>query len=713
MKMSIRIKFFIILIAFSLGPMLFSRTLMGREATQAAQEMADKTRQEMHQIINAELETNAVSLMQYLEARGQMFSIGVQLLAKSVEHALFWERPVHDLPNHMTTSFGKSDQAPADQIESPVYLRKVRRGEIKPVQVSMEHAAFKLPMHEAVPDAEETMYRLNSVVDTIKDIHREHGFGPYWYNVGLDSGLFMTYPGHGQYPMRWDHREQAWYHSFKGHKNKVAWTMPEIDPVTRLAITSLSTPIHDPEGNFVGAVGMDIPLSSILEEASLKSRWSDKIQSFLVKLHPGEKPEDGYLLILAQQAYDDTNRRSWMSGIEAEYMVANDGENTTRLIRAMTESESGVIRLPYKGEDCVWAYASNKDFSFLLIIPEAVATQLPDQVAGSISSIFERIRTISLYVSGLAFVVVGLIAWFGSRKVTRPLLHMASAAKRLARGDFSTRIDMHTGDERDQLINAFNEMGPKLQEHLHLRRDMELAQQVQQLLLPANVPELEGWEISGGIEFCDETGGDYYDFIPMTQGDNQCLGVVLGDVSGHGVPSALMMATVRGQLHSLSKAPLRPCRRIQAINTVLSRDLDGTGRFLTLFYLRLCANDSEVIWVRAGHDPAIRYTPETDEFSQLNGEGLPLGVLEEYTFEEYSTQLHAGEILLLATDGVWEARNEEGEMFGKERMLAIIRENAHNPIETVRKAIVQAVEKFQANGQEDDIAVVVIKRVQS
>ena len=244
-----------------------------------------------------------------------------------------------------------------------------------------------------------------------------------------------------------------------------------------------------------------------------------------------------------------------------------------------------------------------------------------------------------------------------------------------------------------------------------LRRDLELAQEVQNLLLPRHAPDLEGWDISGGIAFCDQTGGDYYDFIPVHDPAGDGLAVVLGDVSGHGVSSALVMATARGQLHALAGAPFTAGERLQAVNQVLSHDLDGTGRFLTLFSLRLTANVGEVCWVRAGHDPAVRYNPATGEFGELAGEGLPLGVMEEAEYPTNRAVIEPDEVLVMATDGVWEARDGSGEMFGKQRMLAIIGENAHKSAQDIRRAIMDAVEVFQENGQNDDIAVVAVKRL--
>ena len=217
----------------------------------------------------------------------------------------------------------------------------------------------------------------------------------------------------------------------------------------------------------------------------------------------------------------------------------------------------------------------------MLFRSERVVSQLPDEVSASLTALFTEMRDIAAIISGVMLIVTGLIAWFGSKAVTKPLLVMADAARRLANGDFSARMTIRTGDERDIFIDSFNEMGPKLKELMLISKDLELAQEVQRLLLPRTKPQLAGYDISGGIAYCDQTGGDYYDFIEVNCESSCALGVVLGDVSGHGVPSALVMATARAQLHSLSKVTMAPEDRIAAINTFLSNDLDGTGRFLT------------------------------------------------------------------------------------------------------------------------------------
>jgi len=711
MKFSIRIKFFVVLIAFSLGPMLISRTLMGRQAGNMAEEISGSTHDEMLQIIRADLENNAVASLKFLDSRGQSMSLTVQLLARLAENALQSTEPPSQSELYFASNFSTGGKEPADTAPAAGYVYKIHGGTSIPLNVSLQNAAFRLPHDGSDPNRLDQAHRLNSIIPMVRDAFRELNLEAPWFNIGLESGVFLTYPGHGMFPMHYEHRNQKWYLRARDVTDKTVWTTPAMDPATRLAVATVSYPIRDKDGKFIGAASLDVPVSRIINEVSLKSRWSDQIESFLVYYDPENNEHESRLLIMAQDAYDEGKRRHWMADIEAETMNSGDPVAYAAFLKELRTKESGVVKLPHNGRDCFWAFARRDDLYFLLIAPDSVVTELPDQMSSTVNSLFQQIRDISAIVSGVMLILVGLIAWFGSKAVTKPMLVMAAAAKRLAAGDMTARINMRTGDERDQLINSFNEMVPKLKEHLDMSRDFELAHEVQNLLLPRSEPDLPGYDISGGIVFCDQTGGDYYDFIDVPNGGGRALGVVLGDVSGHGISSALLMATARGQLHSLSRVHLSPSERIQAINTVLCNDMDGTGRFLTLFYLRLGADSSSISWVRAGHDPAIRFNPNTCTFSELGGEGLALGVTGDYVYQDYEAELEPGEILVLATDGVWESRNAEGKMFGKERMLAIIRENAQKDAEGIRTALMQEVNAYQGNGQEDDIAVVVIRKV--
>jgi sigma-B regulation protein RsbU (phosphoserine phosphatase) len=304
-------------------------------------------------------------------------------------------------------------------------------------------------------------------------------------------------------------------------------------------------------------------------------------------------------------------------------------------------------------------------------------------------------------------VLVLLVGWIGTRTILRPLYVMVKAWGRLSTGDFTVRLNEHTGDERDTLINAFNDIVPRLEAHWHLSQSMELARQIQRNLLPAQAPEMPGLDLSGDSHYCDQTGGDYYDVFKT---GNASLVVVVGDVSGHGVSSALLMTTARAMIRSMSIMEPDPARRITLVNRLLFPDTSDTSDFITLFYLEFDMANRRLHWVRAGHDPALLYDPHTDQFVELTGEGMALGIEKEYDFVARSRPVgNSGEVIVIGTDGIWEAFNPQREMFGKERLCQVIRENHHRGASAIRDAVFSAVNTFAGSQQEDDITLAVVK----
>jgi len=255
-----------------------------------------------------------------------------------------------------------------------------------------------------------------------------------------------------------------------------------------------------------------------------------------------------------------------------------------------------------------------------------------------------------------------------------------------------------------------NAMTDGLLERDRLRRGLYLAQEIQQALLPRKCPDINGLEIAARSLSCDETGGDYFDFIGN---DNKQLDAVIGDVSGHGISSAILMASVRAFLRQRAHLPGSLSQVLSDVNRQLVLDVEDSGSFMTLFYLRLDLKKSCLSWIRAGHDPAIRYDPYSGSFDEMRGEGPALGIAEQALFEENQKDgLTAGQIIVLATDGVWEARNKKGDMFGKEPLYDIIRQNSNAAAENILEKFFQSLEKFQAGAVcEDDITIVVIKIV--
>ena len=262
-----------------------------------------------------------------------------------------------------------------------------------------------------------------------------------------------------------------------------------------------------------------------------------------------------------------------------------------------------------------------------------------------------------------------------------------------------------------ELIRSFNSMTQQLKERMEMKQAMNLAIEVQQNLLPKKMPIVKGLDIAARSIYCDETGGDLYDFLEINGRKADRIGIAVGDVSGHGIPAALLMASVRAFLKSRVVQPGSAAEVISDVNRLVTHDTGDTGQFMTLFYASIDIGRKELRWVRAGHDPAVLYDPHTDSFTELDGRGMALGVNGGYVYHEGGTlAMSHGQVFLIGTDGLWETHNNSAEMFGKNRLEAVIRQVADASADRILGSIIQAVQDFRASAkQEDDITLAVIK----
>ena len=243
------------------------------------------------------------------------------------------------------------------------------------------------------------------------------------------------------------------------------------------------------------------------------------------------------------------------------------------------------------------------------------------------------------------------------------------------------------------------------------KKSLALAGEIQKNLLPHESPRVQGLDIAGRNETCDEIGGDYFDFFWGLECLNNHFDAVVGDVTGHGVEAALLMTTARAFLRMRASQCGDISEIVTEMNRHLTLDFLDTGRFMTLFYISIDPDHKTLQWVRAGQDPAVIYDPLKDRFEELKGEGLALGVDENFSYlQNLKSGLRPGQIIAIGTDGIWETFNQSGEMFGKALFREIIRKNSHLGAEQIVAAVYHELDKF-ANGakKKDDITLVIIK----
>jgi serine phosphatase RsbU (regulator of sigma subunit) len=236
------------------------------------------------------------------------------------------------------------------------------------------------------------------------------------------------------------------------------------------------------------------------------------------------------------------------------------------------------------------------------------------------------------------------------------------------------------------------------------------AREIQQNLMPKSDPEVDGFDIAGKCIWCDETGGDYYDFINRRDLGQRKIGIVVSDVSGHGISSALLMTTARAFIRELTLSQMSPASIISEVNKRLTRDIGESGMFMTMFYSEIDTQEKCIRWARAGHEPAILYDPDTNSFEDLSGQGVPLGVWEDSAYEESNKPVNPGQVILMGTDGIKETCNPKGEMFGKNRLKKIMRDHAQKSAKEIIAALVDAMENFRFPIEmKDDVTLVIVK----
>lgn len=244
-----------------------------------------------------------------------------------------------------------------------------------------------------------------------------------------------------------------------------------------------------------------------------------------------------------------------------------------------------------------------------------------------------------------------------------------------------------------------------------LARTLSLADEIQRNLLPAGEFESPFFDIAGTSVFCSETGGDYYDVANTGSGEGAAVRVVVGDVTGHGIEAALLMTTARALLRGRLLQPGDLAEVMNDVNAQLAADVKDSGRFVTLFLLHLLPAEGRLEWVRAGHDPAVRYDPENDRFTALRGPGVALGVDDRTAFTFNRREgLRPGQVIVLGTDGLWEGRSEAGEPFGKARILETVKDLCQSGAQDILSGVVARFDAFRGERPlEDDVTLVIVK----
>jgi serine phosphatase RsbU (regulator of sigma subunit) len=295
--------------------------------------------------------------------------------------------------------------------------------------------------------------------------------------------------------------------------------------------------------------------------------------------------------------------------------------------------------------------------------------------------------------------VITITLWESEEAVQRSLEVLAPLRAELSKAFAADRVDteyyevgeMHTQEIRQREL---------------VEQELEVARSIQQASLPKEVPTLEGWQISPFYRPAREVGGDFYDFHFLSEGR---VGLVVGDATGKGVPAALVMSTTLGMIQLAAGAldSSSPGEVLSRVNETLFARIPP-NMFVTCFYAILDPENASLSYANAGHDPP--YLQRRGEAEELRARGMPLGLMPGMDYKEKEIVLDAGEVALFYTDGLVEAHNPKGEMFGFPRLRALIAEHAVEG--SLGEFLMEELYSFVGEGweQEDDITLLTLHR---
>lgn len=312
--------------------------------------------------------------------------------------------------------------------------------------------------------------------------------------------------------------------------------------------------------------------------------------------------------------------------------------------------------------------------------------------------------------TGIAALVFGsLVSLFLAHHISRPVKKLTEGAELIGKGNLDTRIEVRSVQEVQTLADTFNRMASSLQESRKLMREkerfdmeLEIAKSIQDSLLPSRIPEFDDAELGAYYNPAELVGGDYFDLIPVNE---RKLMLVVGDVSGKGVPGLLIMAMARGMVRDLANRRENPEKLLRHLNLMLKKDTKENF-FLTMFCGILDTDDGTFTFASAAHMPLFYYRSRDRKVEAIKTKAKPLGVFSDETFslglEEVTIRMEPGDLILQYTDGLSELRNENGEELGLERIRCVVETEARGGAKKILSALMTEAERFRGSMEQRD-----------
>jgi serine phosphatase RsbU (regulator of sigma subunit)/ferredoxin len=300
-----------------------------------------------------------------------------------------------------------------------------------------------------------------------------------------------------------------------------------------------------------------------------------------------------------------------------------------------------------------------------------------------------------------------------SSRMTRRVSTLSQGVEKLSKGDLTTRVPVESKDELGCLAAAFNQMASDLGDHQkrlveqeRLQKELEMCRRIQEVLLPQTPLHAGFVEVKGVSIPARQVGGDFFNYFVLPEGE---VAVLMGDVSGKGVPAALLMANLQARLQTKLQVERNLAKLADELDQEVSRQTES-ATFATLFMGIVARDGRSMRWVNAGHNPQFVLSAG-GELRSLDSTGKPIGLLPGDGFEERQVELRQGDFLFLYTDGLTEAANPQGDEFGTERLEQVLVQEREASLDEIVGAVVEAVRKHRTGAEAGDDATLLALKI--
>jgi phosphoserine phosphatase RsbU/P len=521
------------------------------------------------------------------------------------------------------------------------------------------------------------------------------------HNV-LPSGVWQ--PHRTDDDSGYDPRKRPFYVKAKDAK-RLVWLPPYVFYDQGVPGITCADPVYDDRGTLRGVMTVDFDLNALSDfvaqlSVSPRSKTFVCTSDGLLLAHPNRR-------LIAQPGARGAGELPRLQDIDDPLAAAFAGHLASMTIPEPQKQRFEQFRIRQRDGDYLasaTAFGMDRELAWVVgvVAPESdflAPVWRSERIAMAIS------LAALLFAVGVAFALAKRVSW--------PITSLIGFMRGVGDGNLDARAGFRGSREFLELSAELNRMIDLLRDRIALRHSLGVAMDVQQRLLPTKPPSIPGLDIAGHSTYCDETGGDYYDYLALEEAGPRSVLIALGDVMGHGVAAALIMAGARAILRSRVRGSGDLAGLVKHLNDLLVHDLDGK-RFMTMHVSIIDLEQRCFRWASAGHDPALIYDPTADEFQEIDVGGLPLGVDESADYIEGQYEpLQTGHVMLIGTDGIWETRSPAGDRFGKDRLRTIIRESADKTAAEMIDSVVKALNDFRGRKNPDDDVTLVVVKVRS